>query len=90
MGGTARWNWILSGHSSDTGSWIVSYAVDLALTQYCLSQNEGDLAEELVGFMQQFLEVFSELKGNKLYLSGESVCSQTLSPCSFSERHPLV
>ncbi|KAH7921991.1 alpha/beta-hydrolase [Leucogyrophana mollusca] len=35
-------------------------------------QNEDELAEQLVGFMQQFLEVFSELKGKKLYLTGES------------------
>ncbi|KAG1740198.1 Alpha/Beta hydrolase protein [Suillus paluster] len=35
-------------------------------------QNEDDLAAQLVGFMQQFLEVFSELKGKKLYLTGES------------------
>ncbi|KAF9460967.1 alpha/beta-hydrolase [Collybia nuda] len=35
-------------------------------------RNEDDLAEQLVGFMQQFLEVFSELKNKKLYLTGES------------------
>ncbi|KAG0697100.1 Alpha/Beta hydrolase protein [Suillus ampliporus] len=35
-------------------------------------QNEDDLAAQLVGFMQQFLEVFAELKGKKLYLTGES------------------
>ncbi|KAG6873608.1 hypothetical protein C0995_013981 [Termitomyces sp. Mi166 len=34
--------------------------------------NEDDLAAQLVGFLQQFLEVFSELKNKKLYLSGES------------------
>lgn len=37
------------------------------------AQNEEDVAAQLVGFMQQFLEVFSELKGKKLYLTGESV-----------------
>ncbi|KAG1897571.1 Alpha/Beta hydrolase protein [Suillus fuscotomentosus] len=36
------------------------------------AQNEDDVAAQVVGFMQQFLEVFSELKGKKLYLSGES------------------
>ncbi|RDB20370.1 hypothetical protein Hypma_012577 [Hypsizygus marmoreus] len=35
-------------------------------------RNEDDLAAQLVGFLQQFLEVFSELKNKKLYLSGES------------------
>jgi len=37
------------------------------------TKDENDVAAELVGFMQQFLEVFSELKGKKLYLTGESV-----------------
>ncbi|KDQ52024.1 hypothetical protein JAAARDRAFT_40628 [Jaapia argillacea MUCL 33604] len=35
-------------------------------------QNEDDLAAQVVGFLQQFLEVFSELKGKKFYLTGES------------------
>jgi carboxypeptidase D len=34
--------------------------------------NEDELAAQLVGFMQQFLIVFSEMKNKKLYLSGES------------------
>jgi hypothetical protein len=32
-----------------------------------------DIAEQIVGFLQQFLEIFSELKGKKFYLAGESV-----------------
>ncbi|KAK2459782.1 hypothetical protein APHAL10511_008214 [Amanita phalloides] len=36
------------------------------------AQNEEDVATQVVGFMQQFLNIFSELKGKKLYLSGES------------------
>ncbi|KIJ45862.1 hypothetical protein M422DRAFT_74935 [Sphaerobolus stellatus SS14] len=35
-------------------------------------KNEDDLAAQLVGFLQQFLEVFSELKGKKFYIAGES------------------
>ncbi|KAF7301018.1 Carboxypeptidase [Mycena indigotica] len=35
-------------------------------------RNEDDLAAQLVGFMGQFLEIFSELKGKKLWISGES------------------
>ncbi|KAH9910242.1 Alpha/Beta hydrolase protein, partial [Amylocystis lapponica] len=35
-------------------------------------KNEYDLSVQLVGFLQQFLEVFSELKGKKFYLTGES------------------
>jgi hypothetical protein len=36
-------------------------------------KNEDDLAAQFVGFLQQFLEVFPELKGKKTYLTGESV-----------------
>ena len=35
-------------------------------------KNEDDLAAQLVGFMQQFLQVFPEMKSKKLYLTGES------------------
>lgn len=34
--------------------------------------NENDLAAQLVGFFQQFLDIFSELKGKNFYLTGES------------------
>ena len=36
-------------------------------------QDENDVAEQLVGFFQQFLEIFMELKGKKFYVTGESV-----------------
>jgi Serine carboxypeptidase len=36
-------------------------------------QDENDVVHQLVGFLQQFLEVFKELKGKNLYLAGESV-----------------
>lgn len=36
-------------------------------------ENEDDLAAQFVGFLQQFLEIFPELKGKKTYLTGESV-----------------
>ncbi|EPS94281.1 hypothetical protein FOMPIDRAFT_1055219 [Fomitopsis schrenkii] len=35
-------------------------------------EDEYQLAEQLVGFLQQFLEVFSELKGKNFYTTGES------------------
>ncbi|CCM04962.1 uncharacterized protein FIBRA_07159 [Fibroporia radiculosa] len=35
-------------------------------------KNEDELAEQLVGFLQQFFNVFSELNGKNLYLTGES------------------
>ena len=36
-------------------------------------KNENDVAAQLVGFLQQFLEIFSELKGKNFYTTGESV-----------------
>ncbi|KAF8959451.1 alpha/beta-hydrolase [Flammula alnicola] len=36
------------------------------------AQNEDDVAAQLVGFFNQFLAVFPEMKGKKLYLTGES------------------
>ncbi|KAG2053761.1 alpha/beta-hydrolase [Suillus hirtellus] len=44
------------------------------------AQNEDDVAAQVVGFMQQFLEVFLELKGKKLYVSGESYAGRYV-PC---------
>ena len=41
-------------------------------------QNEDDVAEQLVGFLQQFLDIFSELKGKKFYVTGESVSTDVL------------
>ncbi|KAF9783688.1 alpha/beta-hydrolase [Thelephora terrestris] len=35
-------------------------------------ENEDDLAGQFVGFLQQFLKVFPELKGKKTYITGES------------------
>ncbi|KAI0265296.1 alpha/beta-hydrolase [Gloeopeniophorella convolvens] len=34
--------------------------------------NETELAAQVVGFMQQFLQVFAELKGKNFYVTGES------------------
>ncbi|CCM06577.1 uncharacterized protein FIBRA_08855 [Fibroporia radiculosa] len=44
--------------------------------------NEDEVAAQLVGFFQQFLEVFSELKGKNFYLSGESYAGMYV-PCEF-------
>ncbi|KAG6838372.1 hypothetical protein H0H87_003279, partial [Tephrocybe sp. NHM501043] len=35
-------------------------------------KDENELAAQLVGFLQQFLEVFSELKKKNFYVTGES------------------
>ena len=37
------------------------------------TKNEEDLSAQLAGFLEQFLDVFEELKGKKFYISGESV-----------------
>ena len=39
------------------------------------AQNEEDVSAQLAGFLEQFLDVFSELKGKNFYLTGESVSS---------------
>jgi carboxypeptidase D len=41
-------------------------------------QNEDDAAAQLIGFLQQFLEIFKELKGKKFYVTGESVSTRFL------------
>ncbi len=41
-------------------------------------QNEEDVAAQFVGFLQQFLEIFKELKGKKFYVTGESVSTPLL------------
>lgn len=46
-------------------------------------KNEDELAAQLVGFLQQFLNVFKEVGGKKLYLTGESVSYQRLSRASY-------
>ncbi|EJF60058.1 alpha/beta-hydrolase [Dichomitus squalens] len=35
-------------------------------------KNENDVAAQIVGFFQQFLDIFKELQGKNLYLTGES------------------
>lgn len=41
-------------------------------------QDEHDVAAQFVGFLQQFLECFRELKGKKFYVTGESVSTRFL------------
>ena len=45
--------------------------------------NEDNVAAQLVGFLQQFLETFRKLKGKQLCLSGESVRRSNL-PSEFT------
>ena len=47
-------------------------------------KNEEDFSAQLTGFLEQFLDVFEELKGKKFYISGESVRPFFPVECLFS------
>ncbi|KAG1768812.1 Alpha/Beta hydrolase protein [Suillus occidentalis] len=78
--GPFKWSWGQAKPTVNQRSWTnlssvlwVEQPVGTGFSQGIPNvQNEDDVAAQVVGFMQQFLEVFSELKGKKLYLSGES------------------
>lgn len=73
----------------------------MSLTDEPLTMHRDDdaLAEQIAGFLEQFLNVFTELKGKNLYLAGESyagayfwcasasyrscVCAGYYVPCAF-------
>jgi carboxypeptidase C (cathepsin A) len=44
------------------------------------ARNEDQLAAQFAGFLFQFLEVFSELKGKNFYATGESYAGAYI-PC---------
>ena len=44
--------------------------------------NDDELAAQVAGFLEQFLEVFGELKGSTFHVSGESV--------SYAVHNPLA
>ena len=44
--------------------------------------NDDELAAQVAGFLEQFLEVFSELKGSNFFVSGESVSVYSTTPDS--------
>ncbi|KAG1800316.1 Alpha/Beta hydrolase protein [Suillus plorans] len=69
--GPFTWSWGQAAPTVNQHSWTNLSSV---------LWNEDDVAAQLVGFMQQFLEVFAELKGKKLYLSGESYAGMYV-PC---------
>ncbi|EKM76102.1 hypothetical protein AGABI1DRAFT_45474 [Agaricus bisporus var. burnettii JB137-S8] len=78
--GPFSWSWGQAKPTQNDRSWTnlssVLWVEQPVGTGYSQGEpnirNEEDLAEQLVGFLQQFLEVFSEMKGKKLYLTGES------------------
>ncbi|KZT13239.1 alpha/beta-hydrolase [Laetiporus sulphureus 93-53] len=78
--GPFTWSWGQAHPTVNEQSWTnlssILYVEQPVGTGFSLGvpniQNEDELAEQLVGFLQQFFEVFSELKGKNLYLTGES------------------
>ncbi|KAF9073517.1 alpha/beta-hydrolase [Rhodocollybia butyracea] len=78
--GPISWSWGQSAPTPNQFSWTnlahmiwVEQPVGTGFSQGTPNiTNDDELAAQLVGFLGQFLEVFSELKGKDFYLSGES------------------
>lgn len=78
--GPLTWSWGQAEPSLNPFSWTnlsnvlwVEQPVGTGFSQGQPSiSNDDELAEQLVGFLKQFLEIFKELKGKNFYLSGES------------------
>ncbi|TRM69197.1 Alpha/Beta hydrolase protein [Schizophyllum amplum] len=74
------WNWGQSEPVANPYSWTefanvvwVEQPVGTGFTQGTPNiTNDDELAEQLTGFLGQFIEVFDELQGAEFYLSGES------------------
>ncbi|KAL0956002.1 hypothetical protein HGRIS_002178 [Hohenbuehelia grisea] len=78
--GPISWSWGQSQPTPNPFSWTnlanvlwVEQPVGTGFSQGTPNiTNDDELAEQLVGFLGQFLEVFPELKGNNFFLTGES------------------
>ncbi|KAL5512219.1 hypothetical protein ACEPAG_3504 [Sanghuangporus baumii] len=78
--GPLTWSWGQAKATVNEHSWtnlsnilFVEQPVGTGFSQGTPNiRDEDDLAAQLVGFFQQFLDVFPELKGKKLYVTGES------------------
>ncbi|KAL1746186.1 Alpha/Beta hydrolase protein [Schizophyllum fasciatum] len=78
--GPIIWNWGQSEPVANPYSWTefanvvwVEQPVGTGFTQGTPNiTNDDELAEQLTGFLGQFIEVFDELQGAEFYLSGES------------------
>ncbi|KAK7473020.1 hypothetical protein VKT23_001124 [Stygiomarasmius scandens] len=78
--GPISWSWGQSEPTPNPFSWTrvahglwVEQPVGTGFSQGTPNiTNDDELAAELTGFLVQFLEVFSELKGKDFYLTGES------------------
>ncbi|KAF8813757.1 alpha/beta-hydrolase [Phlegmacium glaucopus] len=78
--GPISWSWGQAEPTLNPWSWTnlshvlwVEQPVGTGFSQGSPSiSNDDELAAQVMGFMEQFLQVFSELKGNNLWLTGES------------------
>ncbi|KII86786.1 hypothetical protein PLICRDRAFT_114108 [Plicaturopsis crispa FD-325 SS-3] len=78
--GPISWSWGQSEPTLNPWSWTnlshvlwVEQPVGTGFTQGTPNiTNDDELAEQFAGFLGQFLEVFSELKGKNFYATGES------------------
>ncbi|KAI0293644.1 Alpha/Beta hydrolase protein [Multifurca ochricompacta] len=78
--GPISWQWGQAKPTPNPNSWTnlghmlwVEQPIGTGFSQGIPSiHDETELAAQLVGFMQEFLEIFSELKGKNFYLAGES------------------
>lgn len=78
--GPISWNWGQAEPTPHPFSWTklanvvwVEQPVGTGFSQGTPSiSNDDELAEQVAGFLVQFLEVFHELKGSNFYVSGES------------------
>ncbi|KAG7090999.1 hypothetical protein E1B28_010066 [Marasmius oreades] len=78
--GPISWSWGQSEPTPNPFSWTrlshvlwVEQPVGTGFSQGTPNiTNDDELAAQVSGFLEQFLEVFSELKGNDFYVSGES------------------
>ncbi|KAF8160848.1 alpha/beta-hydrolase [Crassisporium funariophilum] len=76
--GPISWSWGQSAPTLNPWSWtnlshVLWVEQPTGFSQGAPSiSNDDELAAQLMGFFEQFLDVFSELKGNNLWLTGES------------------
>ncbi|KAK7057503.1 carboxypeptidase [Favolaschia claudopus] len=78
--GPISWSWGQAEPTPNPWSWTnlshvlwVEQPVGTGFSQGAPNiTNDDQLAAEVMGFLEQFLEVFSELKGNNFWVSGES------------------
>lgn len=78
--GPFSWSWGQAKPTPNEFSWtnlssilFVEQPVGTGFSQGTpTARDENDVAAQLVGFFQQFLEIFSELKGKNFWLTGES------------------